>query len=183
MSTYNLESYYNIFKYQVNKNKNDNIDNIILDYSFMYFLTGICALIINYLFIQIVSLLSQYEDFKATTPADYAALIHGVPPPEENGRMKDPLLNIIKEVEKINNNSLVVEQVIPCLRIREIYETAKKKPIEETKLYHVNNFVNQIKLNKENKFSKENDNLHYFSSLLCFDRKKLVKEIEKKIED
>ena len=55
---------------------------------------------------------------------------------------------------------------------REINETAKKKHIEETKLYHVNNFEKQIKLNKKNKFSKENEYLHYFSSLLWFDRKK-----------
>ena len=59
----------------------------------------------------------------------------------------------------------------------------KKKHIEETKLYHVNNFEKQIKLNKKNKFSKENKYLHYFSSLLCLIRKKPVKEIEKKIED
>ena len=183
MSTYNLLSYYEIFKYQANKNQIDNIDSIILDYSFMYFLTGICVLIINYLFIQIVSLLSQYENFKATTPADYAALIHGVPPPEENGKMKDPLLNIIQEVSNYIHKPLVVEQVIPCLKIRELYQISKKKYKEETKLYHVNNFEKQIKLNKENKFSKETDNLHYFKSLLCLDRKIPVKEIENNIEN
>ena len=182
MSTFNLDSYYKIFKYEATDEQKENIDKIILDYSFMYFLTGICVLITNYLFIQIVSLLSQYENFKATTPADYAALIHGVPKPENNGKMKDEILKIVENVSHYTT-PLVVDQVIPCLRIREIYETAKKKHKEETKLYHVNNFEKQIKLNKENKFSKENDNLHYFSSLLCFDRKKPVKEIEKKIED
>ena len=182
MSTYNLDSYYNIFKYEATKDQKENIDNIILDYSFMYFLTGICVLITNYLFIQIVSLLSQYENFKTTTPADYAALIHGVPKPENNGKMKDEVLKIVDKVSQYTK-PLVVDQVIPCLRIREIYEIAKKKHKEETKLYHVYNFEKQIKLNKENNFSREKGNLHYFSSLICVDRKKPVKEIEKTIED
>ena len=182
MSTYNLRTYYNIFKYKATKRQIDNIDNILLDYSFMYFLTGICVLITNFLFIQIVSLLSQYENFKATTPADYAALLHGVPKPEDNGKMKDEVIKIIKEVSKYTQ-PYVVDQIIPCLRIREIYEAAKAKYKEETKLYHVNNFEKQIKLNKENKFSKENDNLHYFKSLLCFNRKTSVKDIEKTIQE
>ena len=182
MSTYNLRTYYNIFKYKATKKQIDNIDNILLDYSFMYFLTGICVLITNFLFIQIVSLLSQYENFKATTPADYAALLHGVPKPEDNGKMKDEVIKIIKEVSEYTQ-PYVVDQIIPCLRIREIYEAAKAKYKEETKLYHVNNFEKQIKLNKENKFSKENDNLHYFKSLLCFNRKTSVKDIEKTIQE
>ena len=182
MSTYNLRTYYDIFKYKATKKQIDNIDNILLDYSFMYFLTGICVLITNFLFIQIVSLLSQYENFKATTPADYAALLHGVPKPEDNGKMKDEVIKIIKEVSQYTQ-PYVVDQIIPCLRIREIYEVAKSKYKEETKLYHVNNFEKQIKLNKENKFSKENDNLHYFKSFLCFNNKTPVKEIEKKIEE
>ena len=66
---------------------------------------------------------------------------------------------------------------------KEIYEIAKKKHKEETKLYHVYNFEKQIKLNKENNFSREKGNLHYFSSLICVDRKKPVKEIETPARD
>ena len=66
----------------------DNIDKIILDYSLMHFLTGICVLFTNYLFIQIVSLLFQYENFKSITPSEHTALIHGVPKPENNTKMK-----------------------------------------------------------------------------------------------
>ena len=183
MSAYNLKAYYDVFKYKATKSQRDNIDNVVLDYSFMYFLTGICVLIINYLFIQLVSLLSQYENFKVTSPADYAALVHGVPKPEENGKMKDELLKIIQEVSKYTNTPYVVDQIIPCLRIRDIYKVAKDKYKEETKLYHVNNFEKQIKLNKENKFSKEKDNLHYFKNFLCINKKTPVKEIEQKIEE
>ena len=53
MSTYNLRTYYDIFKYKATKKQIDNIDNILLDYSFMYFLTGICVLITNFLFIKV----------------------------------------------------------------------------------------------------------------------------------
>ena len=182
MSSYNLISYYDVFKYKATKDQEDNISKVILDYSFMYFLTGITVLLSNYLFIQIVSLLSQYENFKHTTPADYAALIHGVPKPEGNGKMKDPLLKIVEQVSYRINQPLVVSQVIPCLRIGDIYQLAEKKYKEETKIYHVNNFEKQIKLNKENNFSKENNNLHYFTNLLCINRKTPVTEIESDIE-
>ena len=181
MSTYNLDTYYKVFKYRATKKQDNNIDKVILDYSFMYFLTGICVLITNYLFIQIVKLFSLYEDYKATTPADYAVLVHGVPKPDENGKMKDEVLKIVEDVSHFTC-PMVVDQVIPCLRIREIYNMAKKKYKEETKIYHVNNFEKQIKLNKENKFSKEKGNLHHFKSILCFDRKTPIKEIEEKIE-
>ena len=183
MSSYNLKYYYDIFQYQATDAQVNNIDDVLLDYSFMYFLTGICVLITNYLFIQIVSLLSQYENFKMTTPADYAALIHGVPRAEDNGKMKDELLKIVQDVSKCISKPLVVYQIIPCLRIRDIYEVAEKKYKEETKLYHVGHFEKQIKLNKENGFSKEKNNLHYFKNYFVFDKKTPVQEIEKKIED
>ena len=109
MSSFNIKSYYDVFKYKSLKDKNNIINSVILDYSFMYFLTGITVLISNYLFIQIVSLLSQYENFKHTTPADYAALVHGVPKPEDNGKMKDPLLKMVEQVSAQINKPLVVE--------------------------------------------------------------------------
>jgi hypothetical protein len=183
MSSYNIKSYYDVFKYKATKEQIDNIDKVVLEYSFMYFLTGICVLITNYLFIQIVSLLSQYENFKETTPADYAALIHGVPRPiEENGKMKDEVLKLVQEVSEFTI-PLRVDQIIPCLRIKDIYEITEKKYKEETKLYHVYNFEKQIKLNKEKNFSKEKNNLHYFKNYICFNKKTPVQEIEKNIED
>ena len=183
MSCYNLEAYYKVFKYQASDSQVDNIDYVILDYSFMYFLTGITVLIANFLFIQIVSLFSEYEDFKATTPADYAVLVRGVPKPNPNEEMKTPLINLVKEVEKFTV-PLKIYQIIPCLRIGHIYEVAKKKYKEETKIYHVNHFEKQLRLNKENKFSKEENNLHYFEDrLLVFDKKTPVTDIEKKVEN
>ena len=146
MSSYNLETYYNVFKYQATYDQRDNINSVILDYSFMYFLTGITVLIANFLFIQIVSLFSEYEDFKATTPADYAVLVRGVPKPVGNQKMRDPLVKLVKDIERFTT-PLEIYQIIPCLRIGELYEVAEKKFKEETKLYHVNHFEKQIKLN------------------------------------
>ena len=184
MSSYNLKSYYDVFSYKATDSQKDNISDVILDYSFMYFLTGISVLIANYLFIQIVSLLSQYENFKYTTPSDYAVLIHGVPKPQnEEGKMKDELMKIVEDVNQYIG-PLVVHQIIPCLRIGELYEIAQKKFEEETKLYHVDHFERQIKLNKSNNFSKENNNLHYFKNNLgIVDTKTPIKEIEAKIEE
>ena len=133
MSCYNLETYYNVFKYQATNDQRDNINSVILDYSFMYFLTGITVLIANFLFIQIVSLFSEYEDFKATTPADYAVLVRGVPKATGNQKMRDPLVQLVKEIERYTV-PLDIYQIIPCLRIGELYEVAEKKYNEETKL-------------------------------------------------
>ena len=182
MSCYNLETYYNVFKYQATFDQRDNINSVILDYSFMYFLTGITVLIANFLFIQIVSLFSEYEDFKATTPADYAVLVRGVPKPVGNQKMRDPLVKLVKDIERFTT-PLEIYQIIPCLRIGELYEVAEKKFKEETKLYHVNHFEKQIKLNKSNKFSKEQNNLHYFEDqLFVLTKKTPIKDIEQKVE-
>ena len=182
MSCYNLETYYNVFKYQATNDQRDNINSVILDYSFMYFLTGITVLIANFLFIQIVSLFSEYEDFKATTPADYAVLVRGVPKATGNQKMRDPLVQLVKEIERFTV-PLDIYQIIPCLRIGELYEVAEKKFNEETKLYHVNHFEKQKKLNKSNKFSQEQDNLYYFEDqLILFTKKTPIKDIEKKVE-
>ena len=182
MSCYNLETYYNVFKYQATYDQRDNINSVILDYSFMYFLTGITVLIANFLFIQIVSLFSEYEDFKATTPADYAVLVRGVPKPVGNQKMRDPLVKLVKDIERFTT-PLEIYQIIPCLRIGELYEVAKKKFKEETKIYHVNHFEKQIKLNKSNKFSKEQNNLHYFEDqLFVLTKKTPITDIEQKVE-
>ena len=148
----------------------------------MYFLTGITVLIANFLFIQIVNLFAEYQDFKVTTPGDYTALVRGVPKPKGEEKMKTPLVNLIKEVEAYTI-PLEIYQVLPCLRIGELYEIAEKKYKEETKIYHVNHFEKQIKLNKDNHFSKEENNLHYFESqLLVLDKKIPIQDIEKKLE-
>ena len=182
MSCYNLDAYYNVFKYQATLDQRDNINSVILDYSFMYFLTGITVLIANFLFIQIVALFSQYEDFKATTPADYAVLVRGVPLPVGEEKMRDPLIKLVKEIERYTV-PLDIYQIIPCLKISDLYEVAEKKYKEETKLYHVNNFEKQLKLNKDNHFSKEENNLHYFEDrLFVLTKKTPVQEIEQKLE-
>ena len=183
MSSYNIKSYYNVFKYRAEDRQVDNIDSVILDYSFMYFLTGITVLIANFLFVQIVELVSQYEDFKETSPGDYAVLVHGVPPPSNGGKMRDELLKIVDQVSQYTH-PYSIHQIIPCLRFGEIYDIAKKKYTEETKIYHVYNFQKQIKLNKEKNYSQSQDNLHYFEDRLIFFTKSTpVKEIEKKIID
>ena len=181
MSTYNIKYYYDIFKFQAIKGKEDQIDTVILDFSFMYFLTGLTILITNYIFILQVNLLDLCENFKVTTPSDYALLIHGVTKPEGNGKMKEELMKIVKDVSTYVPN-LDVYQIIPCLRIAEMFEVAKKKYDNKRRLYHLNNFERQIKRNKEYNFNKNNNNLHYFKDYIICKRKIPSQEIEEKIE-
>ena len=182
MSTYNIKYYYDVFKFQAINGKEDQIDTVILDFSFMYFLTGITVLITNYIFILQVKLLDLCENFKVTTPSDYALLIHGVPKPEGNGKMKEELMKIVKDVTTYVPN-IDVYQIIPCLRIAEMFEVAKKKYDNKRRLYHLNNFEKQIKLNREHEFNKNNNNLHYFKDYVICKRKIPYQNIEQKVEE
>ena len=189
MSTYNLKYYYQVFKYNATKEQYDNINPIILDFSFMYFLTGITVLIANYIFILHINLLNLCENIKVTTPSDYALLIHGVPKPENNGKMKDELMKIVKEVSLYEPN-LDVYQIIPCLRIAEIFEVAKKKYDNKRRLYHLNNYEKQKKFNREYKekkdknvnIDKKDDELYYFRNFVLAKQKISQSELEEKIK-
>ena len=180
MSTYNLKYYYRVFEYNAIKGKEDKIDTVILDFSFMYFLTGITVLIANYIYILQVNLLDLCENFKVTTPSDYALLIHGVKKPEGNGKLKEELMKIVKDVSVYVPN-LEVYQIIPCLRIVEIFDMAKKKYDNKRRLYHLNNFEKQKKLNRENNYKKKNNDLHYFKKYVCIKKKIKYEELEQKI--
>ena len=169
MSTYNLKYYYDVFEYQAIDGKKDEINNVILDFSLMYFLTGLTILISNYIFILQVNLLDLCENFKVTTPCDYALLIHGVPKPHPNGKMKEELMKIVKDVSEFVPK-LEVYQIIPCLRIIEMYEVAIKKYDNKRRLYHLYNFEKQKKFNRDNNYYKDN-NLHYMKKYLCYKRK------------
>jgi hypothetical protein len=56
----------------------------------------ITILILNYIFILHINLLDLCENFKITTPSDYALLIHGVP--KKEGKIKEDLIKIVKEI-------------------------------------------------------------------------------------
>ena len=180
MSTYNLKYYYNVFQYQAN-GKEDVIDSVILDFSFMYFLTGLTVLISNYIFILHINLLDLCENFKVTTPSDYALLIHGVPRPENNGKMKDELMKIVNDVNKYVGK-LEVYQIIPCLRIVEMYDVAKKKYSIKKKIYHLNNFEKQKKLNKEINRDKKEKELYYFKDFILINQKIPYQELEQDLQ-
>ena len=60
MSAHNVKNYYDVFKYNTTQeNKEDKIVEITLDYSFMYFLTGLTILIADYFFILNLNLLDE----------------------------------------------------------------------------------------------------------------------------
>ena len=182
MSAHNVKNYYDVFKYNITQeNKEDKIVEITLDYSFMYFLTGLTILIADYFFILNLNLLDECQNFEETTPRDYTILIHGVSKPEgNNDDMKEEVINLIREVSYYKY-PLQIYQIIPCLRIAEIYKIAKEKYNEETKIYHIYNLEKQKILNKEYGYNK--NNLHYFEEIFCIKKKKPIREIQKKINE
>ena len=180
MSTYNIKFYYDVFKYGAEKSQYNNIQSITLNYSLMYFITGITILILNYIFILHVNLLDLCENVKITTPSDYALLIHGVPKPQnEEGKIKEELIKIVNEVS-IYVPNLVIYQIIPCLRIAEIYEVALKKYEYKKILYHLENFEQQKALNREKNYTKNEikNDLHYFKKYVVINKEIPYQEID-----
>ena len=182
MSAHNIKNYHDIFKYDAEDKQKQKIEDVTLDYSLLYFITGITVLIVNYLFILHINLLDECQNFEETTPRDYTVLIHGVPKSKENNKIKVEVINIITEVSYYES-PLQIYQIIPCLRIAEIINVAKEKFEEETKLYHVNNFEKQKVLNKTNKIKNSDNNIYYFKEYFCIKRKIPINDIQKKIDE
>ena len=183
MSASNIRYYRRIFSYNITgDDKYKTIDNVIIYFPFMYLLTGITVIIANILLNLHVNLLVGYENYKRTTPSDYTILIHGVPPPKEGENLQDKLKKIVEEVSIITGVHLEIYQIIPCLKFGEIYEKAKIKYEEETKLYHVYNLEKQKQLNRSKNYLESSDNLHYFHTLGCINTKTSIIDIKEKID-
>ena len=181
MSAYNLRYYYDLFKYGEENIPLKIIHNVFFKYSIIYFITGIAIIIASFLFVQFFWLLSEYEDFKEVSPSDYTVLLHNVP--QINTNPDKDVQDIVAEVSKCISTPLEIKQILLCPRIVEVIDVVKKKYEEETKIYHINNFERQKLLNKKYGFTKENNNLHYFKSFLCFHRKTPIQEIEHNIQE
>ena len=184
MSAHNIKHYHGIFRQGAESHNKNKIEDITLDYSFMYFITGITILIVDYLFILHINLLDECQNFEETTPRDYTLLIHGVPKPEGNADMNEEVLNIIRYVS-MYTSPLQIYQIIPCLKIADIFTIAQEKYEEETKLYHIYNFERQKILNQKYGFhaSESENNLHYFVNYFCIKRKTPIQDIKNKIAE
>ena len=182
MSAHNIKHYHDIFKYNTEEYNKNKIEDVALDYSFMYFITGITVLIVDYLFVLHINLLDECQNFEETTPRDYTLLIHGVPKPVGTQDMNEELLNIVRYVS-MYTSPLQIYQIIPCLKIGDIFNIAQEKYEEETKLYHVYNFERQKLLNKEYGYraTEKFNNLHYFVDYFCIKRKTPIQDINNKI--
>ena len=154
MSSDNINNYYNIF---VNNkdidNKKNIINKIIIDYSFVYFLTGITLLIINFFYVHYFNVLNQADDFEDISPSDFTILVHGVKRPKDNKNIprKEYLMTLINEISH-NYFTLEVHQIIPCYNLVELYKLTKKVFEDKTKIYHVHNFKRQKDLRKKYKY-------------------------------
>ena len=188
MSASHILRYRNIFAYNTKsedsseENQQDIMEKIFVNYSLMYFETAITVLIASFLLNLHVNMLSDYEDFKTTTPADYAVLVHGVTPPKGEYSMRNQIIGIINQVSAYTQCPMIPFQIIPCIRIGDIFDKEKKKFELETKLYHVENLEPQRKLNLEKGYSAEKNNLCYFDTFGCFHKSTPVTEIKADIE-
>mgnify|MGYP007101886971 FL=1 len=144
MSADNIKNYYEIFK---EKNRN-NIYDILIDYSFIYFLTGITLLIINFFVVHYFNMLDEADDFEDITPKDFTILVHGVK--KQKIPRKEYLMNLINEISN-NYFKLEIHQIISCFNLVELYKLTKKVFEDRTKIYHARNLKRQRDLNDKNK--------------------------------
>ena len=148
MSTDNIKNYYEIFKEKA-KDPN-NINNVLLDFSFLYFLTSIVLLIINFLYIHYVNVLNDKEDLEETSPRDYTILVHGVGKSNENKEItrKEHLKLLLNEISN-NYFKLDIYEIIPCYTLFQLYKLTKKVFEDKVKIYHAHNFKRQKDLHEK----------------------------------
>ena len=157
MSTDNLKNYYEIFN-----GKEENINDILIDFSFLYFLTSLVLLIINFLFIHYINLISDKEDFEETTPKDFTIFVHGVKRPKDNKKItrKEHLRNLLNEISN-NYFKLEIHDIIPCYKLNQLYKLTKVIFEDRVKIYHAHNFKKQRDLHEKYMKSKMPVNYHY----------------------
>ena len=146
MSADNIKNYYEIFKEKSGKNSN-KIYDILIDYSFIYFLTGIVLLIINFFLVHYFNMLNDADEFEDITPKDFTILIHGVK--KQKIPRKQYLMNLINEISE-NYFKLEVHQIISCYNLVKLYKLTKEVFEDRTKIYHAKNLKRQRDLNNKN---------------------------------
>ena len=149
MSVDNIKNYYNIYN-EKNNDETKDILNVLLSYSFVYFLTGITLLIINFFYVHYLNVLKEGEDYEDIYPSDFTILVHGVKRPKDNKNIerKEYLTQLIKEISQ-NYFPLEVHQIIPCYNLVELYKLSKELYEDKTKIYHSQNFKRQKDLQKK----------------------------------
>ena len=146
MSADNIKNYYEIFKEKSGK-KSNKIYDILIDYSFVYFLTGIVLLIINFFLVHYFNMLNDADEFEDITPKDFTILIHGVK--KQKIPRKQYLMNLINEISE-NYFKLEVHQIISCYNLVKLYKLTKEVFEDRTKIYHAKNLKRQRDLNNKN---------------------------------
>ena len=141
----NVITYYKLL-YEID-DENKYADNVLLNFSFVYFLTSIVLLIINFFFIHYVNLINDKEDFESTTPRDYTLLIKGVYRPDDKTTKLQHLENIINEISK-DYFELKLQHIIPCYNLVKLYKLTKDVFEDKIRIYHAYNFKRQKDLHK-----------------------------------
>ena len=154
MSADNIKNYYEIFK-EKSGIKSNKITDILIDYSFIYFLTGIVLLIINFFFVHYFNMLNDADEFEDITPKNFTILVHGVK--KQKIPRKQYLMNLINEISE-KYFELEVHQIISCYNLVKLYKLTKEVFEDRTKIYHAKNLKRQRDLNNKNisKMKKEN---------------------------
>ena len=179
MSVDTIGNYFSIYK--IKSNKGERLVSNFINFPFIYFLTSLTTLIVNFFFIHYVNLLNDKEDFEETSPKDFTILIHGVKKnydkekPDPNITRTQSLKNLLNEISD-NYFKLDIYDIIPCYNLTKLYALTKKIFDDRIKIYHAKNFKRQKDLHNDYISGKK-------ITLFNFGSKKKDKEKDKDSEE
>ena len=156
MSVDNINNYYNLF---YEKKNISVINEILIDYNLIYFITGITLLLINIFFVHYFNMLNNADEFEDITPKDFTILVHDVKNKTNNNiSNKQYLINLINEISN-KYFKLEIHQIISCYNLVELYKLTKEVFEDKAKIYHAKNLKRQKDLNnKKNEIIKKDNN-------------------------
>ena len=184
-SSDNLKNYRQIYK---DFSQNDDVDNVLVNYSLLHFFTLITLFVVNLIYIVIVNAKKDQVDIMHTTPHDYTLLCTNLNNTVDSyNKYKNFFINNeeIKdksEIEKFvyflktyvlpnNNETLNIYEINICYKLNEFMETQDKINEIEEQIFKIQHHPKQIKLNDNEENQKKLENMSYYSGFLCCKKK------------
>ena len=202
-SSDNLKNYRQIYK---DFTKNDEVDNVLVNYTLLHFFTLITLFVVNLVYLVIVNAKRDQVDMRHITPHNYTLLCTNLNNTVDsfnkyknffsnNEEIKDKseldkFIYFLKNYVLPNRNeTLNIDQINICYKLNEFMVIQDKINDIDEQIFQIQHHPKQIKLNDNEENQKKLENMSYYSGILCCKKKteylKLTTEkrkYEKKLE-
>ena len=184
-SSDNLKNYRQIYK---DFSKNDDVDNVIVNYSLLHFFTLITLFVVNLVYIVIVNAKRNQVDMMHTTPHDYTLLCTNL---NNTVDSFNKYKNFFSDIEEIKNKSeldkfiyflknyvlpnhnekLNIDEINICYKLNEFMVIQDKINEIDEQIFQIQHHPKQIKLNDNLENNKKLENMSFYSGYLCCKKK------------